>query len=948
MSYRRKDAEGGNDFNLFVDAVEQCTGLRVFWDKRELHSGEFKNKIRRAVRGCYVFMPVVTKEYILFGTQGGRNHDNDYCLTEFAAAIIEGKRIIPVFIGTDGNTEAVTKEQAQASAERVLGLSYDDEDLGILRKYLFQQNGIGIGSISKDRFEEKQEKCTWLVFNTFCDMKYELPFFKEQLLKRAQNLNPLRIFGDSDDSDLTLEKNYVPISFLRHLTSAEQKEKEQQKESAAPTEVGEDALLSDIEKERLAVVVGDAGQGKTSFVRHLFIRLADKACRYGLSKELFFPIYVECKDVSGDSLSLERKFFQALAESASLVPAALNAVLRFGKPLLIFDAMDEVSPARMDALIKAVYSYIYNTDNEKPYIIFTSRHGQKLVACQSDMTLNRETDTVVRRYSVRELDETQLNDHITKLSDAKNVDENTKSAFFEALKDKEKKIAGYCSVSRNPFMLFAVFSTYTKGQELPDNRFDAVCRIIDDVIRRDLQKEDCSLISADEIKEVLGAVSCALYEMRDKGKTAHFAPDAVCRLAQDIYGLDYSDKRIIPFREFFKTSRLLDENGFRHEFLAATYAAYYLLFLMKKKDEPLKADSLSKLIGKDTDYWKSVTEALLCLLDRRSRDSKIYIEPLLSEMQNTAQPDYDTLCGAVTQFTNHQSRAAAVLLSEMLERGCEGIMSGERDDSGFICKKGVNPYEELFYFPAVYPELRQYLPNLTADRETDSERYLCGELIREVCALFSNEYHHELQTVYKGRRSSAYPDIVKKLADAADRRDSNLCGYVRIRDGKTWIIRTFIGRTGLTGIFIPDSVTHISGFAFAVCTGLTSIDIPAGVTTITPGSFIYCTRLTDINVDENNPCYSSIDGVLFNKEKTVTILYPAGKMGEYTIPDIVKEIGYSAFFGCTGLTSITIPSSVTSIGDLVFDGCPNLTIHGKKGSYAEEYANKENIPFIPE
>ena len=106
---------------------------------------------------------------------------------------------------------------------------------------------------------------------------------------------------------------------------------------------------------------------------------------------------------------------------------------------------------------------------------------------------------------------------------------------------------------------------------------------------------------------------------------------------------------------------------------------------------------------------------------------------------------------------------------------------------------------------------------------------------------------------------------------------------------------------------------------------ITSIIIPKNVENIDAQLF-KGNSLQEIIVDNENKCYSSVNGVLFDKDKKTIIAYPTGKSGEnYEIPDSVTTIGDYAFAGCRGLTSITIPDSVTSIGEGAFGGCTGLT-----------------------
>jgi hypothetical protein len=137
---------------------------------------------------------------------------------------------------------------------------------------------------------------------------------------------------------------------------------------------------------------------------------------------------------------------------------------------------------------------------------------------------------------------------------------------------------------------------------------------------------------------------------------------------------------------------------------------------------------------------------------------------------------------------------------------------------------------------------------------------------------------------------------------------------------------TFRSCASLTSITIPDGITSIGSSAFLDCTSLTNITIPDSVEIIGDGAFAGCINLPKIEVGEKNRKYTDVNGVLFDKKKTLLLNYPAGKPDTtYKIPDDVTSIRTYAFYRSLNLISVTIPDSVTSVKSDAFYKCTNLT-----------------------
>ena len=196
---------------------------------------------------------------------------------------------------------------------------------------------------------------------------------------------------------------------------------------------------------------------------------------------------------------------------------------------------------------------------------------------------------------------------------------------------------------------------------------------------------------------------------------------------------------------------------------------------------------------------------------------------------------------------------------------------------------------------------------------------------------------------------------------------------VTFADTYLWIGAEAFMNCPLTGtLTFNEGMAEIRDRAFYGCSKVTQAVLGTNVATLGTGVFANCQALNVITVSGGNRAYCAVDGVLYSKDRTELIQWPAARTvtnsidSSYTIGSAecpvrvirdrafegctflqtitdlyptVTTIGEKAFYGCTALSRVKLPSTVMKIGDSAFSNCsPWLVISCDKGSYAETYA----------
>lgn len=271
------------------------------------------------------------------------------------------------------------------------------------------------------------------------------------------------------------------------------------------------------------------------------------------------------------------------------------------------------------------------------------------------------------------------------------------------------------------------------------------------------------------------------------------------------------------------------------------------------------------------------------------------------------------------------------------------------------------------------PVSAQGMPELSVQQETSA---VTEALEQQETSAVSESLEQELSGQPEAPNAEDF-EITDGVLVKYNGRDTE----VAIPAGVTAIGDRAFFNSRVQSVTVPAGVVSIGESAFESCSSLSSISLPAGLTEIKDLAFRECGKLEAVTLPEGLAHIG--EEALAHCPLLSSIAFPSTltSIGDYaftdsaalasaSLPDSVASLGVGVFSSCPLLESVTLPQNLTvlpketfqgcasleaitlsahvaEIGENAFQGCQNLKIYGEEGSYAQTYAQSQNIPFIP-
>lgn len=271
------------------------------------------------------------------------------------------------------------------------------------------------------------------------------------------------------------------------------------------------------------------------------------------------------------------------------------------------------------------------------------------------------------------------------------------------------------------------------------------------------------------------------------------------------------------------------------------------------------------------------------------------------------------------------------------------------------------------------PVSAQGMPELSVQQETSA---VTEALEQQETSAVSESLEQELSGQPEAPNAEDF-EITDGVLEKYNGRDTE----VTIPAGVTAIGDRAFFNSRVQSVTVPAGVVSIGESAFESCSSLSSISLPAGLTEIKDLAFRECGKLEAVALPEGLAHIG--EEALAHCPLLSSIAFPSTltSIGDYaftdsaalasaSLPDSVASLGVGVFSSCPLLESVTLPQNLTvlpketfqgcasleaitlsahvaEIGENAFQGCQNLKIYGEEGSYAQTYAQSQNIPFIP-